>query len=131
MGLSDILRAGIAIADNVTKDVQGDVTWEAWTSQGFKGTPTYASPVILKAIIDQTRKRRFNAEGQLVTVVASLTILEPVTPNGAAGRDEPIDPRDRITLPDGTTGPILTGPGSVWDPGQARPFLNEIQLGEA
>jgi hypothetical protein len=133
MGLSDILAAGIAIADGVTKDVQGSITWEAWTGQNWKGEDTYADPVTLRAIIDQTRKRKFNGDGQLITVVASLTILETVTPNGTVTvppRQEPIDTRDKITLPDGTTGPILEGPGAVYNPVAARPFLNEIYLGE-
>lgn len=133
MGLADILRGGIAIADSVTKDVQTDVTWRAWTGQNWKGEDTYADPVTIKAIVDLTRKRRFNADGQEVTVVASLTILEVVTPNGSTTvppRQEPIDVRDKITLPNGLTGPIIEGPGAVRDPGEGRPFLNEIYIGE-
>lgn len=133
MGLADILRGGIAIADNATKDVQGAVTWRAWTGQNWKGEDTYADPVSIRAVIDQTRKRRYSAGGQMITVVASLTILETVPPNGTVTvppRQEPIDTRDMITLPDGTTGPIIQGPGAVYDPGAGGPFLNEIQLGE-
>ena len=133
MGLSDILRAGIAIADSVTKDVQASITWRAWTGQNWKGEDTFADPVTIKAIVDLTRKRRFNADGQEILVIATLTILEPVTPNGATTvppRQEPIDVRDQITLPNGSTGPIIQGPGAVFDPGEERPFINEIYLGE-
>lgn len=130
MGLADILAGGIAIADAVTKDIQPTITWEAWISQDEYGTPSYATAVALRAIVDLTRKRRFNGDGQLITVVASITILQPVTSNGAAGRREPVDPRDKITLPDGSTGPILAGPGAVWNPAAGAPFLNELELGE-
>ena len=130
MGLADILRSGIAIADTVTKGVQVNVTHEAWTGQNGHGTETYAAAVTRKAIVDLTRKQRPTASGKLVNVVATVIILEPVLPNGAAGRFEPIDPRDKLTLPDGTTGPILNGPNSVMDPATSRGLFNEIYLGE-
>lgn len=125
----------VAIADSVTKSLglQGDITWEAWTGQSGSGTPTYAAPVTIKAIIDTTRQQRPTATGQVLTVVATLTIIEAVTPNTTVTvppRVQPIDPRDRITLPDGTSGPIFSGPGSVFDPVEGRPIVNEIMLGE-
>lgn len=130
MGLGDIIRSGIAIADNVTVGVQVNVSHEAWTGQNGLGTPTYAAAVTRQAIVDLTRKQRMTATGVLVNVVATVIILETVAPNGAAGRREPIDPRDIITLPDGTTGPIFDAPASVVDPATNRPFFNQIYIGE-
>lgn len=130
MALVDILRSGINIANNVTASIQGSVTLEQWTGQDGYGAPTYASSVAVDAIIDLTRKTRPTASGQLVTVVATVTCLESISPNGASGRQEPIDPRDRITLPNGATGPIVNVPDAVLDPLTNRPFFNVIYLGE-
>lgn len=129
MDFAGIVRNGIALADSLLKDGEVSVTWEAWISQDVKGKPTYASPVTLRGILDATRRQRY-IDGRVVTVVATLTILDPVTPNGTAGRHEPIDVRDRIILPDGTSGPIMSAPSAVWDSVMNRPFLNEILIGE-
>jgi hypothetical protein len=86
--------------------------------------------VTLNAVVDLTRKQRTLTSGRVITVIATLTIVGDVTPNGTTGRKEPIDPRDRITLPDGTTGPIIDAPGAVVDPGTGRGFIHEIMLGE-
>ena len=66
--------------------------------------------------------------GADVVVRASVTFLTPLTANGAETRTEPIDPRDKIILPDGTTGPIVNISGPV-DPDTGAPFLFEVLLG--
>ena len=131
MGLLD---GGIQIADNLLKSfgLECDITHRAYTGQNGYGTETYADAVTRKAVVDYTRKQRL-VEGKLITVVATVTILEAVTANGATTnppRSEPIDPRDIIVLPDGTTGPIHSVPDSVVNPATGRPFLNTIYLGE-
>lgn len=130
MGLADIIRSGIAIADTVTKGAQVDVTHYPWESQTGFGVITFGAAVTRKAIVDMTRKQRMTATGTLVNTVATVTFLETVAPNGAAGRREPIDPRDKIVLPDGTTGPIFDAPDSVVDPLTDRPYFNTILIGE-
>lgn len=133
MGLQDILAAGVKIADGVTKGVQVDVTHEAWIGQDGYGADQYDSPVTLKAIVDTTRKQRATTTGRLVNIVATVTILQAVEDNGVVTtppRREPIDPRDKLTLPDGTTGPILESPGAVLNPSTGRGFINTIMLGE-
>ena len=129
MGIFD---EAIAIADEVTKDlgVQPTVTHQAWTGQDSKGRATYAAAVSRRAVVDLTRKQRTTASGVLITIIATVTILEPVAPNGAAGRREPIDPRDIITLPDGTTGPIVDAPDMVVDAATNRPLMNTVMLAE-
>lgn len=130
MALNDIIRAGVAIANGVTAGVQSSITWEPWTGQDGYGKQTYASPVALRAIVDLTRKQRPTGAGKVVTIVATVTILQTITENATAGRHQPIDVRDRITLPDGTTGPIIEAPDAVLDPGTNRPFLNTVLIGE-
>lgn len=129
MALNDVLRKGIATAHKLTLPLQSTVQWEAWTGQDGMGAAMFAAPVALKAVLDTTRKQR-HVGGRLVTVVASLTFLQPIPANDAAGRLGPIDVRDRITLPDGSTAPILSGPSAVWDDAQSQPFINEVYLGE-
>lgn len=125
----------VAIADKVTKSLrlQSEVTWEAWIGQSGRGRRAYADPVTLNAIVDLTRKQRPTASGKMATIIATVTILEAITPNEATtvpARVHPIDPHDRITLPDGTSGPIFAGPGSVYDPDASAPFVNEILISE-
>lgn len=134
MSLLDTVRAGIATAANITRPLQGDVQHYAWVSQDAYGAPTYDPPASgagtsRKALVDLGRKLRKTEEGKLVMTVASLTFLDVITPNGASGRDEPIDTRDKIVLPDGTTGPLIKG-GGFMDAITGRPLLNEILIGE-
>lgn len=126
---AEILRSGVAIANTLTAGVQSNIIHEAWIDQDVHGIAAFAAPVTLKAVIDLTRKKKKLADGRVITVVATLTIVGDVAPNGAANRYEPIDPRDVITLPDGTTGPIvLEGPRSVMDPTTGRGFIHEIMI---
>lgn len=125
----EILRSGIKIAHNLTKGVQGEIQHYAWTGQDGYGKPTYPiSPVSLLCVIDRTNKV-ITVNGQLVTISATLTFVGDVAPNGATGRREPIDPRDKIILPDGFTAPIIDTPGSVTDPVTGRGFIQSVMLG--
>ncbi len=126
----EVLRGGIALANQLTAGVQVTITHQAWIDQDTFGDPVLADPVPIKCILDLTRRQLQQDDGVTVTVIATATIVGDVSPNGAAGRVEPIDPRDIITLPDGTTGPIInTAPNSVVDPGTGRGLIHEILLG--
>lgn len=130
---AEILRSGVKIANTLTKGAQSTVTIEAWVGQDGKGTRQYANPVQVQAVVDLTRKQRPGPTGQLVDIIATITIVGDLAPNGTTGttppRVEPIDPKDRVTLPDGTTGPIVSAPNAVVDPGTSRGFIHEIMLG--
>lgn len=101
---------------------------EAWTGSGAYTAPTFAAAVTLPAIVSMEQRLRRLPDGQEVTQHASLLFLQPVTANGASGRREPIDPRDRITLPSGYTGPILYVGGPI-DPSTDAPFCVEVVMG--
>lgn len=128
MSLADVVRNAVATVNTVVKDLQEDVLHEAWISQGGFGNATYAAAVVRKALVDQKLHQRRLSDGRIVEVKAHLTFLEVVPPNGAADRTEPIDTKDRITLADGTTGPIVDVQG-LRDPGAGRPFLLEVFMG--
>lgn len=126
----EILQGGIAIANSLTAGVQVEITHEAWIDQDVHGDPVLADPVQIRCVLDLSRRQIQQEDGIIVTVVATATVVGDVSPNGAAGRVEPIDPRDIITLPDGTTGPIIqTAPNSVVDPSTGRGLIHEILLG--
>jgi hypothetical protein len=134
MSLLDIINAGIATANKITKPLQGTVQHYAWTGQDGMGADTF-SPVLTspgtprQALVDMTRKPRATKDGKLLMTIASLTFLDVIPDNGASGRSEPIDTRDRIILPDGSTGPIVSA-GGFMDARTGRPVLNEVLLGE-
>lgn len=132
MGLANIVRNAVKIADNVTKDLQVDVTHEAWTGRDAYDVPEFDDAVTLKALVEPMHRQVRLSNGQDVIQRAKVTIIGPVEDNGGGTatdpRHEPIDPRDRITLPDGTTGPILSVNG-LTDPSTNRPYLYEVALG--
>lgn len=129
MGLADIVSSGIATVKSVTADLQADITLEAWISNDNFGGPNYASSVTLPAIVEMKEQRVRTVNDEDVLSRAVITILQPVTANGATGRKEPIDPRDRITLPDSTIGPILKVEGMI-NPDTSELFMVSVWLGD-
>lgn len=125
---AELLRSGVKTAHGLTKGVQSQVTHYPWISQSVHGDDTYDTPVTLTCVVDRTNRIVYQG-GQQVTVTATLTFVGDVQPNGAPGRREPIDPRDKIVLPDGFTGPIVSTPDGVTDPGTGRGFIQSVMLG--
>lgn len=125
---AEIIRSGVGIANSLTLGVQSPITHYAWISQSVAGDDTYDDPVTLLCVIDRTN-RVIVRDGEHITIGATLAFVGDVAPNGAVGRREPIDPRDKIVLPDGFTGPIIDSPGSVIDPDTERGFIQSVMLG--
>lgn len=131
MALVDVIRSGVALASKVTDSLKGPVVHKAWIGQDGQGAPLYASPVTRRALIDLTKRNRTTPSGQLVMTFATLTFLDAIadtTPNSNQVRENPIDPRDILTLPDGGTAPIVQA-GGFNDSASSRPFLQEVVLG--
>jgi hypothetical protein len=129
----ELLRLGVGLANHLTVGVQQGVTIEPWIGQDAH-SPIYGTPVVFDGssghpmpLVDLTTKQRV-VKGQWITIAGTLTFLGDVAPNGAPGRIEPIDTRDRITLADGTRWPIV-GSGGFSDPGTGRPLAPEVFLG--
>lgn len=124
----------IKIADTVTLDLglQCEVQHYAFIGSDARGKPTYADPVTVTCVVDRTNREISTANGKVINISATLTKIGDLAPNGAVtnpARREPIDPRDKIVLPDGLTGPIIDTPGSVTDPETDRGFIQSIMLG--
>ena len=129
MGLADVVRSAVATANTVTAGLQAEVSHAAWIGNYTDGSDRIDTPVTRKAIVNLQATARRLPGGEIVQQKASVLFLEVVPPNGAAGRRaEPIDPRDQITLQDGTTGPILYVGGPL-DPATGRGFITEVILG--
>lgn len=131
MGLRSVIRKGVAIIDKVTgaqDGLQDEVQFYAWIGSDDFGGPEYDVPISMEAIVEEKQYTRRMSDGTEITQRASITIPRPITPNGAAERREPIDPRDKFILPSGFTGPILFVDGTV-DPDTHAPYSYEIVLG--
>lgn len=125
---ADVIKLGVKIASTVTKGVQCKVTLYQWTGKDGFGNLTYSTPLTPRCILDRTNKV-IQLGNQMVSVSATLTFLDSIPANGAAGRREPIDPNDKIVLPDGFTAPIKDAPGSVINPETGQGFVNQVFLG--
>ncbi len=131
MGLGSIVRSAYRTAHQVTGGTDGlqvDVAHYAWTSQDGYGKPTYASAKTYPAIVTRTQRLIRTQTGHEVMSRASLEFLQLPKANGASNRTEPIDTRDKLVLPDGTTGPILDVNGLL-DPTTEHPFGVTVWIG--
>lgn len=129
-GLADVVRAGVAVAHQVTATLQVDVSLARWTGQDSMGAVTYAAAADYPALVEYKVRLHTTASGKIVQTRAKVTFLTVIPPHGAVGRTEPIDSRDRIVLTDGTTGPIVDVEGLI-DPVTERPYLVECYIGSA
>lgn len=133
MGLDSLVRNAVATANRLTAALQVTVTHEAWTGKDSYNKPTYASGKDRQCILEWTSDTGRpalvkTASGEEKVVRAKLTFVVPIAANGADDRQEPVDPRDIFTLPDGTTGPILNI-GGVVDPSTSAPYALEVSIG--
>lgn len=129
MGYDDIVRGGVATIKRTTSSLQVDATLEQWNGNSASGARTYATAATYSVLEDRRVRDIRLRTGDIVTSRARVTFLEDVAENGTAGRREPVDPRDRLTLSDGTTGPILDVPSGLVDPDTNRPYLSDVWLG--
>lgn len=125
---ADVLKLGVKIASTLTKGVQSTVTLYQWTGRDGFGNLTYADPLSLRCVVDRTNKI-IQLGNQMVSISATLTFLDPISANGAAGRREPVDPNDKIVLSDGFTAPIKDAPGAVINPETGQGFVTQVFLG--
>lgn len=144
MSLRDVIKLGVDIANRVTKPVQSRVSHAAWIGDTTYGDSQFAPPIFRDAIVEKKQQFVKGQGGEMVLSKAQITFLDPIAPyktggfaKGFAqgftmasieGRTEPIDARDQIILPDGTTGQIVAQNGFM-DPITARPFVNELWIG--
>lgn len=133
MGFDALIRDAVKTAHKITSGAGGlqvQVLFEPWISSDENGEPQYDNAQKLQAIVElQTMvPRPALATGKHVTPRARLTLLSLPKANGSDGRIEPIDSRDRFTLPDGTVAQVLSIAGVV-DPLTDAPYSVELWVG--
>lgn len=132
MALNDVIAKVVAVANKITKPLQGDVSHLPWIAQNAFGSSSHQSPfgqpIPRTAIIEQQARWHQLPDGNQVFTFAHLIFLEPFEHINAPNRKNPIDPRDRLLLPDGTTGPIVDVDG-LHNPGTKSPYFCEVWLG--
>jgi len=128
MSVLTALRAGIKIADKVTKPLQAEVTYaRAVVDTSGYGDFTYPTTVPLRAIVDFARKQVRTREGVLTVTRATIDLLD-IAEVVAATSGEGIGNDDKFTLPDGDSGPILDLSGFI-DAGTGHPIATTVMLG--
>lgn len=125
---SSFVRLGVKLADSFTKDGQATITHEAYIGQDKFGKPIYATATHPRCVVSYKTRMIMSTSGQLITAISTLTFTTLPASNGASGRREPVDPRDRITLPDGFTGPIVYISGPL-DPETGKGYILSVALG--
>lgn len=129
-GFAGLIQQGLKIIDTQTKSLQVEVQRYAWLGQdGFGDEDWDETPDLIKGVYEPKDEMRHDQDGRRVRVKGVLLIPRPVAPKGGTGRNEPIDYRDKIILPDGSTAPIIGNP-TVMDPTTNRPFYHSVMLGE-
>lgn len=118
MAFDDLVRTGVALADRMTESLQAPIVHEPWVGQGDTGEPIYAAPIQRTAIVEYEPKQ-VQARGQAVEVAARVVFLRPVL----------VGHSDRLTLPDGTTGPLVRI-GGLADPDAGWAFVVEVMIGK-
>src|SRR5688572_2089446 len=128
---AEVLESGVSIINSLTLGARSTCILEQFIGSGPSGDLSYAAPVDIRGVVDYTNKV-YIRNAQIVSISAILTVTEPVPFNLTVTdppRKNPIDPRDRITLPDGTAGPIISTPGAVNNPNTGTGFIQVVEIG--
>lgn len=116
-----LLANAVAIANRVTNSLglQATILYEKYQSVDGAGKRMYLAAVGVPAIVTLKQRQVRGTGGQLVMSRATIAILDPTII---------VSTFDKITLPDGSTGPILDLEGFV-DASTGHPILSEVLLG--
>lgn len=120
MDIPALVRAGVATAKGLVGSAMVTVQVEHWdgvTLDAF-GNPDLDAPVPYRAVWTKKQGAVRSTTQVLVQYQSTLGFLDPIS----------LRVEDRITLPDGTTGPILNFGGAV-DPGTDLPYAAKVYLG--
>jgi hypothetical protein len=119
MALADILRNGIALAKTTLSNggLLQAVTVEPWASQDSYGQASYGSAVTYEALVTNADDTAVGANGEVIVPRCAVLFLEAVA----------IGPLDRITLADGSTGPIVRVDEGVHD--AAGRMMTKVSIG--
>jgi hypothetical protein len=133
MGGASLFAGAFAAANAVAEGlgILQDVVHVPWigAANGVGDEVAGAPSIALRALVQKDPAISRTTRGQEVKLRAIVTFLEPPAPHGAPGRQEPIDPRDRILLDDGTTAPIVDVKDGLTNSETGQPFAVQVWLG--
>lgn len=128
---SSLIRLGVTLADSFTEDGQAMIIHEAWIGEDKFHKEIYAAPTnpAPRCVVASKLRTIVGGQGQIITSLATLTFTTLPASNGTISRrSEPFDPRDRITLPNGFSGPIVYIGGPL-DPETDKGYILSVALG--
>jgi hypothetical protein len=131
MGYESLFEAGVALASSQFETMKLNITHRAWIGENGDGEDSFADPVTLRGIVDLTKRVQVTPGGRTVMTFAHITFLDPIAdtaPNAGRVREQPIDPRDLLVLPDGGTAPVVAAGGPA-DSNTSKGFITEVTLG--
>lgn len=139
MGYEVTIRGLIAsVLSPQFESMKQDVTHTPWVGQDGKGGDHFGTPQTLRALVEfkGAGTVRVTPSGVTIVVMAELTFLDPIPETATEDpkfiREGPIDGRDKLTLPDGSTGigVVISDSGSGFvDSGTGNPFATTVTLG--
>lgn len=119
-GWASLVERLVAVADTITASLQANVshyTYAAATIDAYNKV-TWGAATVRAAVVESNRRLFRLSDGTEVLSRTKVTFPRPVA----------VDPKDRIVLPDSTTGPILEVVG-VTDPVTNAVYATEVWLG--
>lgn len=121
MGLADIVRGGIVVADSLTATLQVDVAHYPYSEANVddSGKVTWGSPHLRKAIVEHAKTHQRTKEDREVLSDTQLTFP----------RSFDVDPRDRFVLPDGSGDGPPNRVAGVVDPLTKKVYMVQIWIG--
>jgi hypothetical protein len=121
MGLPQIVRSAISIADKITKNLQAEVYLYRKIGVGTSGEYLYSSTSTkITAIVEERERLHRLTNGQEVVQKATITIPRPFAVK--------VDLGDKFVLPSGYFGPVLDVQG-ITDPKTNLPYMSVVVLG--
>ena len=83
MGLQTTVASAVATAKSVTSSLLDDITISPFTGNDRTGSPSYATAVTYPALVEWKQKMIKDRAGRDVVTQTKVTILQPITANGA------------------------------------------------
>lgn len=118
MGIALAIRSAFEAINASSDSLQEEVIHQAVVRDAL-GTETLVGvPVPRMARVSRKQGLMPTPGGQEIKVLAIVSFLEPVA----------IGPNDRMTLADGTTGPLYIPQGGTLDPATGNPFTTTVYL---
>ena len=133
MSLADIIRSTIKTAHNVTYkgELQETARLERWIAYTDTGDKTFAPGLSCYVLVTYSSKRIRMPDGEEAVSTATIRFLNPIKKLSPVveDRNEPVDERDKITLANGKSGPILRVDRGLTDPDTDRPYIATVYMG--